>query len=376
MAAYEKLPSGKHSYTVRLPNGKRKRFTDPLKRVARQQAEDFEARLRRGEDLHLRDRRTTVGEWEKQWTPARNVEGITAAKNASHMRTHILPHWQSWPLASIGRIDVQGWVTGMTRAGVGATTISAAYHLFAAMMKAAALERKVAASPCVEIDLPRIVKPEERWLTRHEYERIQLALAEQPRGHVWQAMVALGCFSGLRPIGELAGLDVGDVDFDRRLVHVHQVLTRQGMRPYPKNDGSIRWAPFPEEVGKLLWRLCADRSQGPVFTSVRGLRVNEANFRQRVWKPALLAAGVDYVDPYTMRHTCVSWLAQAGVSSDEIADIVGHSSTRMIRTIYRHMRPDAHDRVRAAWAHDSGTRTPRVPHAENEESPHPAGWGL
>jgi hypothetical protein len=29
VAAYEKLKSGKHSYVVRLPNGQRKRFTDP-----------------------------------------------------------------------------------------------------------------------------------------------------------------------------------------------------------------------------------------------------------------------------------------------------------------------------------------------------------
>jgi integrase len=165
---------------------------------------------------------------------------------------------------------------------------------------------------------------------------------------MWQAFVALGCYSGLRCPGELAGLDVEHLDFDRNLVRVQQVLTRHGMKDYPKTGvGAQRWVPFPPEVGSLLWRWIADRGSGPVFTGARGERVTEIAIR-RIWRAALGDAGVPYCDPYTMRHTAISWLAQAGVSSDEIADIVGHSSTRMM-SVYRHMRPGVHDRVRAAW---------------------------
>lgn len=352
MPYYRKLPSGSHSYVVRLPNGRRKSFTDPLKRVAKQQAEDFEAQLRHGVSMHLHDKKLTVGEWRAKWLRARRVDPITEKKNASHWRVHIEPQWGSWPLTSIGRLDVQTWIKDMEAAGVGAPTIAAAYHLFAGMLKAAVLDKKLSESPCVAIDLPTVVKPPPRWLTRLEHDRIQLALEQLPRGHVWQALVGLGCFSGLRPVGELAGLDVEDVDFERGMVYVHQVLTRAGMREYPKTEGSVRWVPFPPHVGQLLWRVATERRTGPLFTAARGGRMTEENFRNRVWRPALATAGVKPETPYVMRHTAASWLVQAGVPPFEIVKMLGHSSQRLVNT-YLHLAPDQHDRIRTAWEQPS-----------------------
>lgn len=386
MASYRKLKSGKHQYGVRHPAGHKIYRTDPLKRVVKAWADDLEAQFRRGVTETETGRKTTVGEWEARWTKARKVEANTAAKNASHMRTHVLPRWTTWPLAAIGRLDVQTWVIDMENAGAGADTVGGAYRLLSAMLSDAVLEGLLSVSPCREIDLPKVAKPEARWFTPAEYARIQLALEQRTlrRGKVavpdplalsWQAYVALGCYSGLRCPGELAGLDVRHIDFERRLVHVRQVLTRHGMKRYPKTDASNRWVPFPEQVRGLLWRLVADRPSGPVFVSPTGLRVNEANFRNRVWRPALEAAGVDYEDPYTMRHTCASWLIQRGVPDWEVAQILGHSSTRMLG-VYAHLDPKRHDRVRDAWAWESEPGGAPAVHGENEKSPHPVGWGL
>ncbi|SNR32688.1 tyrosine-type recombinase/integrase [Blastococcus mobilis] len=381
MAYIRRLPSGKYQATVRHPAGHKVTRTDLLKRVVKAWADDLEAQFRRGVTETETGRKTTVGEWEARWTEARNVEANTAAKNASHMRTHVLPRWKTWPLASIGRLDVQTWVNDMTKAGAGADTVGGAYRLLSAMLHDAVLEGLLTASPCQEIDLPKVVKPEARWFTRDEYDRIQLALGGRtlrrgktevpdPLAHSWQAYVALGCFSGLRCPGELAGLDVRHLDFGRQQVHVRQVLTRHGMKRYPKTDSSNRWVPFPDEVGRLLWSLVADRPSGPVFLSPTGLRVNEANFRNRVWRPALELAGVDYEDPYTMRHTAASWWIQAGLPDYRVARLLGHSSTRMVST-YAHLDPNRDDDVRAVWAAGA-----RVAHGENEESPRPAGRGL
>lgn len=347
MASVERLPSGRWRARVRHPSGKRLSHTDPLKRVVVVWAQEQEAAFRAGASAES-SRKLTVGEWCTRWLRTRAVEPTTAAKNASHLRMHLLPRWGSWPLASVARSDVQAWVNDMGRAGVGAPTISATYNLFSSMLSDAVLEGILPGSPCREIDLPRVVKPAARWLTRLEYDRIQLALAVTPRAPVYQAYVALACFSGLRP-GELAGLDVEHVDFERSLVRVQQVMTRHGLRAYPKTDHSARWVPFPSEVGDLLWRLLGDRAQGPVFTSPTGERVNEANFRNRIWRPALEAAGVEPVRVYCMRHTAASWLAQDGVPEGDIARILGHSSTRIVST-YAHHSPTAFERVRATWA--------------------------
>jgi integrase len=239
------------------------------------------------------------------------------------------------------------------------------------MMSDAVLEGLIGASPCREIDLPRVVRPEPRWLLREEYDRIQMALASQPRAEVWQPFVALGCFSGLRP-GELAGLDVEHFDLDRSMVRVQQVMTRHGLRAYPKSDSSVRSVPFPdEEVGVMLWRLLGDRGSGPAFTTAEGARVDDRNFARRVWAPALASAGVGQVRPYVMRHSCASWLVQKGVPEYEIAKMLGHSTTRLV-SVYAHLAPERHDRIRLAW----GVSDPQVPHAETQESPSPSGLGL
>lgn len=355
----KKLPSGSWNVQVYLPNGKRKSITDPLKRVVEQKARDLEAAIRNGQSVHLRDKRVTVADWSAKWMRSRNVDKATAKKDESQVRNHVLPRWGDWPLQAISRSEVQVWVKDMTAAGVGANTVVGAYHRFAAMMSDAVLEGLIGASPCREIDLPKVVKPAPKWLTRHEYDLIQMALAVTPRAAVWQAYVGLACFSGLRP-GELAGLDVEHVDFDRLLVRVEQVMTRHGMRPYPKSDTSVRTVPFPPEVADLLWRVIGDRGSGPVFTSSEGGRVRDENFRDRVWRPALESAGLEPMRPYVTRHTAASWLVQAGVPTWEIVKMLGHSSTRLV-DVYAHLAPDAHDRVRAAWG-ESRERTAHVLH--------------
>jgi integrase len=45
-----------------------------------------------------------------------------------------------------------------------------------------------------------------------------------------------------------------------------------------------------------------------VFTDSKGGPVSDANFRNRVWYPAIAAAGVRRFPPRIMRHTAASWL--------------------------------------------------------------------
>jgi len=117
--------------------------------------------------------------------------------------------------------------------------------------------------------------------------------------------------------------------------------------------------PFPAEVGDLLWRITADRTSGPLFTAPRGGRLDMegGGFRSRVWTPALKAAGIEYVRPYVLRHTCASWLVQAGVPDRQIMQILGHADTHLIE-VYAHLAPDRHDAVRAAWGETRSSSRP------------------
>jgi integrase len=317
--------------------------------------------MRRGGHGVVPDQKLTVDTWAAKWFAARRVEPNTAAKNASHWKNHIQPRWGSWPLTAIDRLDVQTWVNDMEKAGVGPSTVHASYNLLSKMLADAVLSKKLHGSPCVEITLPTVVPPAERWLTPHEYDRIQLALANRalqiprtdrsrpdPLAPMWQAFVALGCYSGLRCPGRA-----------RR-----PGRRAPGLRPQPgagaagadpaRHEGvpedrrrAQRWVPFPPRSGRLLWRWVGDRGSGPVFVGARGAGSPRSRSGgcggPRCSRPGWSTSTRIRCGTRARR----GW-RRRGVR-DEIADILGHSSTRMTG-VYRHMRPGVHDRVRAAWA--------------------------
>lgn len=335
--------------------------TDPLKRVVAQWGAEQEALFRGGKVTSDYTKRLTVAQWVDRWLAARSVEASTARKDSDRLRNHVLPKWGVWPLASVARLDVGAWVKELSQSGLGPATVRGIYQLFGTIMAEAVREGVILQSPCQKITLPKVQRATPRWLTRHEYDRIQLALSVRtvmsggaqpvpdPSVPTWRALVGLACFSGLRP-GELAGLDIAALDLERQLVHAEQVLTREGLRAYPKSDRSNRWVPFPPEVANLLWPIVADRPESePVFTAPGGGRVLfEGNFPGRVWHPTLAAAGIEPVRFYVCRHTACSWLVQAGVPDRKIMGFMGHANTHLI-DLYGHLAPDAHDEIRAAW---------------------------
>jgi integrase len=368
VAYFRKLPSGNWQATVRHPSGRKVTKTDPLKRAVVAWAAEVESAYRTGLPPVVRSSKLTVSQWHARWLSMRMVEASTARKDESRWRNHVEPQWGSWPIDSIQRADVQEWVKKLTGT-VGPGAVHGCYELLSVMLSEAVDHKVIGMSPCRRITLPREGKPEPRWLTRHEYDRLQIALGElttvrggrarvpDPNAHVYQALVALGCFSGLRP-SELAGLDVDAVDLDRQLVRVTQVVTQLpngkgghsfAVRDYPKSDRSRRSVPFPQEVADLLWPLIADRTEGPLFTAPNGGRIQMVgNFARAAWRPALAAAGIEPVRPYVTRHTCASWLVQAGVPDRQIMAVLGHADAHLIE-VYAHLAPDAHDVVRAAW---------------------------
>ena len=78
--------------------------------------------------------------------------------------------------------------------------------------------------------------------------------------------------------------------------------------------------------------------------------------------------GADYEDPCTRRHTVASWLIHDGVPVWEVAQPLGHSSTRMLG-VNAHLDPKKHDRVRAAGAKRAANPGARAAHAGNERAP-------
>jgi integrase len=203
-----------------------------------------------------------------------------------------------------------------------------------------------------DLELPTIRPHEVDFLERDEAEEL-LAAAEQI-GARWRTLIELGTEVGLRP-GELYGLHGHRVDWLCGKIQVIDVMTRAGLRQWPKSKKSHRVVPVPPHILKGMSALMVGRPHNAlVFTAPEGGPVDDRNFRDRIWYPAVEAAGIRRFPPRIMRHTAASWLVMDGVPLHDVQVLLGHESYRTTER-YAHLAPDAYDKVAQSWArrHDA-----------------------
>ena len=76
-----------------------------------------------------------------------------------------------------------------------------------------------------------------------------------------------------------------------------------------------------------------------VFPTAAGTPIDPSNLR-RSFSQITLAAGLGHWHPNELRHSAVSLLSAAGLPLEHVADVVGHSTTRMTEEVYRHRITD------------------------------------
>lgn len=343
MASARKQPNGRWQGIAVHPSGRRSTKVWALRKQALLWAQDQEDAWRRSVEHDPRAGDQLVGAWITEWQTARRVDPVTADKEASHLRTHIRPKWESWPLAAVRRLDVQSWVKEMELARHGPHTIVGAVGVFSTAMRAAVDEGRINANPAAKVSLPPTpAKPPFFW-TRPQ----AAAILEQLPEH-WRVACDIDFHVGLR-LGELLGLRVGSVDWATAQIHVTGVQTRKGWRQHPKSARSRRTVPVPDHLLDALAPLVVGRHPDePVFPAAGGKFMGDTNFRNRIWDPAVVRAAVPRGTPHDMRHTAASWLVMDGVSLYKVQALLGHESFSTTQR-YAHLAPDAHDQIRAAW---------------------------
>lgn len=147
-------------------------------------------------------------------------------------------------------------------------------------------------------------------------------------------------FTGLRT-GEVDGLQWKYVDLANKAIHVRETLV-QGKVSTTKTPESRRTVQMSQPVYEAFVRLSAIKAKSAkfVFTNSKGNPLSHRNVTQRVWYPLLKELGLKKRNPYQTRHTAATlWLA-AGESPEWIARQMGHTTTRMLFTVYSQYVPN------------------------------------
>ncbi len=147
-------------------------------------------------------------------------------------------------------------------------------------------------------------------------------------------------FTGMRT-SELIGLKRRYVDLERSEILIRETIV-QGFEDTPKTGGSERVIQMTTLVANALREEMAhsDVDSAYVFHGRSGQPLNYRNMAQRVWYPTLKKAGLRPRRPYQTRHTAATlWLA-AGENPEWIARQMGHTTTKMLFTVYSRYVPD------------------------------------
>lgn len=231
---------------------------------------------------------------------------------------------------------------------INAETVCAAIHLMSQIYGTAMKETPpiVLVNPFAGLELPVIHPHEIDFLERDEAEALFTAAGEI--GSRWRTLIELGTEVGLRP-GELYGLHGHRVDWLRGKIQVIDVVTRTGLRQWPKSKKSHRIVPVPAHILESMSALMTERPRDAlVFTSPGGGPVDDGNFRDRIWYPAVEAAGIRRFPPRIMRHTAASWLVIDDVPLYDVQALLGHESYRTTER-YAHLAPTLMTRLSSRW---------------------------
>lgn len=165
------------------------------------------------------------------------------------------------------------------------------------------------------------------------------ALIDGTRDDPLHPLWVLAATSGMR-LAEMLALTWDDVDLPGARLTVDATLHRidgQWQRRSPKTAKSRRTVTLtPVAVAALrtIWR-----PSGLVFVTAKGMPIHGSNL------PKVLHAhtdrlGLPRVTIHDLRHSAATILYASGADIESIADMLGHSTSRVTADLYRHRVPE------------------------------------
>lgn len=342
MSYVDKVRRGMHvKFRARWrdPSGREKAKTFDTRREAVAFLVKIDAAKSVGSYVDPAQGKMLVRDFAAEWLAGRDVRSSTGARDASLVRTHILPAWGNTPIGALRVAEVSAWRQQLE---VSPATASKILTLFKSMMASAVDHGLLPTNPIAKVKLPKVDREEMRFLTPAEITALAEAIDQR-----YRALVYVGAYGGLR-IGELAGLQVGDLDMLKGIISVErQVVETAGKLTIGplKTKASRRKVKVPrpvmDELGAHLanWVHMTDL----VFPAPGGGPLSRTAFRSRFWVPAVQRSNLEGVRVHDLRHTAMALWIAAGANGKQIADRAGHTSVSFVLDRYGHLLPDADD---------------------------------
>lgn len=363
--------------TAQHPYGKEHSRRFGTQKEANRWLDDETAKLVTGTWVDPRKGKMSFREFAEMWRAAQTHGDNTRDKTEIRLRCHVYPVLGDRELGKISEFDASDWFNGIKQAE---STKNIILGTVKSIFRLAVKQGFIAVSPVEELKAPSRDSIEDMWLPDA---RAVVAMREALPGP-YKASVELAGAVGLRQ-AEILGLEVGDIDFDEKVVKVRRQRSEQPAPihfGFPKTATSRRDVPVTDRTLKVLEQhidTYAKLVQVPDFTDRKyklGATAEEVTRESnllfpllpeyrlnpqyrlisnaewwRIWTPAKQAAGwptTNRTGIHSLRHRYASALIRWGESVPTICKRMGHANPQVTLRVYSHMWDDNLKRTREA----------------------------
>ena len=310
----------------------------PTRRLAERQFETLLARInapsyRPGRIASLAE---FADRWRREVLIHHKPSSIKAAN--SHLRCHILPLLGKTKLEELGLEVQQGFITRLAEAVARKTAINVMGTLSVMLSTA-----KNWGYICEPVEFGKLtmpmqeVKEDARFFTAEEAKQI-ISTAEEP----FRTMFAIAAMTGVRA-GELLALQIDDLDFERKLIHIRRSVWR-GRIQTVKSKASRASVAMPDVLSLILKVYLKSWRENPMkllFINRRGRPYNATKVVQKALWPVLDKLKIERCGLHAFRHTHSSLLLETGASPTVAQAQLRHSDPRITLGIYGHVIGDS-----------------------------------
>lgn len=274
--------------------------------------------------------------YARAWLGRRELKPRTRVEYARLIEVLVTTFGPAGSTRSPGRTSVPGTPRGVRSD----RRLEPTYALLRTILNTAVEEELLATNPCRIRGGGRPTgRSGMRPATVEEIGQIAAGMPER-----YRLMVHLAAWCAIR-FGELTELRRKDIDLRHGVIRVRRAVTWPNGQAHvgtPKSDAGIRDVSIPPhllpDIRHHLDRFAQKGTDGLVFPNTGGQHMHHGSL-YKVYRPARAAAGRQDLRWHDLRHTGATLAAQAGATTRELMDRLGHSTSAMAMR-YQHVADD------------------------------------
>ena len=238
-----------------------------------------------------------------------------------------------FPLSEIDRLTIREWMAslhGRNKKTSVARKLASLRTFFQFLIREGKLESnpaKLVATPKIERKLPNHLSMEDA-VRFVETPDINTDLGRRDR-----AILEFLYATGIR-VGELVGIDLGDVDLRERMVRVTGKRKKQRIVPFGEPAAQAVTLYLESTRAAFLSGAPEAERDNALFLHRRGGRLTTRSVGRMIDKYIKMCADIHDISPHSLRHTFATHLLDSGADLRDIQELLGHArlSTTQIYT--------------------------------------------